>query len=527
MTADALQALENARHARPRARRHLWDWVRNYTGISIPHAAVCEGHSAPFDFFAQQVLERPRLALWHGPRGSGKSFLSGLDTHVTSRFNPRHGTRILGGSGAQSMQVYLALQAILLDGKGPAGTDRDTVKRLLTSKAEYHNGSMVDILTASPTSVRGPHVPSLKLDEVDEIKPELRESAVGICMEQHGSRASILMTSTWHKIGGPMAELIDKGRAGAYPVHTYCIFEVLERCPEERSGPNLENCPACPIVKWCHADRDRHPSGLPKAKRSRGHYTIDAFIQKAEFVSDRVMESDYLCLRPRAAGTWFPMFNEALHVKDSAEYDPHRPVHLAIDPGVHTGAVWFQVHKNPHTKHITANVFADYYHEASETETSPAEHNARSILEMTRQRCGASQGPWLRVSMDPSSKARNGSGPIVRGEYERAGVRGRTGIESWINDSGSVADTLTFLETLLKSASGGVRLTIHPRCRRLIEALASYARAKRGGQWQDYPEDPQHPHEEMVDSLRCGLKLEHPEGRTPDPNLRSIHAARV
>ena len=208
---------EESRNARPETRRHLWDWVHAYTGIRIPHQAVCPGHSAPFDFFAQQVLERPRQSLWHGPRGSGKSFLSAVDTHITSRFHARHGTRILGGSGAQSLQIYHALRAIVLDGKGPAGNDRDTVLRLLQSKAEYWNGSEVDILTASPTSVRGPHVPSLKLDEVDEIQPDLRESAIGVCMEQHGSKASILMTSTWHKIAGPMAEQIEKGSRWSLP----------------------------------------------------------------------------------------------------------------------------------------------------------------------------------------------------------------------------------------------------------------------------------------------------------------------
>ena len=130
------------------------------------------------------------------------------------------------------------------------------------------------------------------------------------------------MTSTWHRVAGPMAELIDRGRAGHFPVDTYCIFEVLERCPDERSGPDLEQCPECPLVRWCHSDRETHPRGLPKAKRCNGHYTIDSLIQKVKSVSARVFESDYLCLRPKAAGVWFAMFDEQLHVTEGAEYDP-------------------------------------------------------------------------------------------------------------------------------------------------------------------------------------------------------------
>ena len=84
----------------------------------------------------------------------------------------------------------------------------------------------------------------------------------------------------------------------------------------------------------------------------------------------------------------------------------------------------------------------------------------------------------------------------------------------------SKADGLQFVEALLKSADGSVSLTIHPRCKRLITVLLCYTRAKRAGQWQDYPENPLHPHEDLVDPLCGGLKLEFPEGRTPPPNFR-------
>src|SRR5262249_46286783 len=152
---------------------------------------------------------------------------------------------------------------------------------------------------------------------------------------------------------------IDRGREGAFPVDTCCAFEVLERCPEERSGPHLENCPQCPLVSWCHSDRDTHPSGLPKAKRSAGHYTIDSLIQKVKAVSLRVFESDYLCLRPRAAGVWFSMFDEPSHVSANAEFAP----------GVHTGAIWFQAVPRLDGRGHRVNVFADYFAEGLSAET--------------------------------------------------------------------------------------------------------------------------------------------------------------
>ena len=69
------QVIEAARHVRPTTRSQLWNWVRAYIGVTIPVHAVCAGHTALFDLFARQFLERPSLALWHGPRGSGKSYL--------------------------------------------------------------------------------------------------------------------------------------------------------------------------------------------------------------------------------------------------------------------------------------------------------------------------------------------------------------------------------------------------------------------------------------------------------------------
>jgi hypothetical protein len=128
----------------------------------------------------------------------------------------------------------------------------------------------------------------------------------------------------------------------------------------------------------------------------------------------------------------------------------------------------------------------------------------------------------LRVSMDPAGNARTAVGPTVRGEYERAGCRGRNGLESW--PSSPKADGLQLVEALLRSADGSVNLTIHPRCRRLITALQCYTRARRADQWMDYPEDPQHPHEDLVDPLCGGLKLEFPAGRAPEPQLRRVHA---
>lgn len=497
MTDQTQRQLDAIRATRPTSPDHLWQWIRAYTGVNVARAHVCRKHRPPFDWLRDVFLDRPSMALVLGPRGGGKSFLASIATHLDSRFHPKHGTRILGGSKAQSAQIFSALTQAVIDGKGPAGlSDKGSIRDLLKSEATYLNGSNVSILAASQRSVRGPHVPSLKLDEVDEIDPDLRESAMGMCMEMHGSAPSVVMTSTWHRVGGPMGELLEKGRAGAFPVYESCVFEVLERCPEERSGTGLEKCPECPIVKWCHAERDLN-GGLPLAKLSDGHYSIGSLIQKVHATSARTFEADYLCLGPRADGLWFPGFSTATHVSEAAEYDPSLPVCFPIDSGVFTGAVAFQVRPSRDGGPPLVTCFWDYL-----AEGVPARQAAMQMMAGLAGRVGTK----LKVKTDPAGGARNPVGPTVIAEYRAEGLKA----EPW--PLGSVADALALVESLLTPASGSPRLLIHPRCVRLIQALQHYRRAKRGGQWQDYPEDPQHPHEDLVDALRGGLRAEFPSG---------------
>jgi hypothetical protein len=520
--AEAQPWIKAARELRPLSEEALRLWVWRYLGIEVPTTPVCAGHDAPFTLFARQVLERPSLSLWHGPRGSGKSFLSALDTHLCSRFHPGHETRILGGSRAQSEQIHRALGATVMGGKGRLGRDKDTIESLLKGEAVYKNGSRVAILAASPTSVRGPHVPSLKLDEVDEIDPDIRESALGMAMEIRGQRASVLMTSTWHRLSGPMSTLVERGRAGEFPVHTYCIFEVLERCPESRSGEHLENCPACPLLPWCHEDRDADPWGRPRAKRSQGHYAIDSLIQKVSGVSERVFASDYLCRGPRAQGVWFTQFDEADNVTPLAEFDPELPYHIAVDSGVFTGAVFFQVRgaqRGGPSESERVTVFAEYL-----AEGLSAEACALTIVGLADRLCGSAR---RTVSTDSAGGARNPVGPTVIAEYQRCGLTGDGGIRQWPKYPGCVTDGLGQIENLVRSADGTVRLTVHPRCRHLSAAFRGYSRARRGGQWMDYPADPQHPHEDLIDALRGGLKVALTEGRSTHEGFVRRRAGRV
>ncbi len=511
----------------PRDADTLWAWIFGYTGVKLSRKPVCEGHSCQMDAMSAMHFDRPERMLTLGARGSGKSFMTAIDTHLCSRFYPRHGTRIMGGAKSQAKQVLSGFNEAILGGRGPYGTDRDQIAKPGVEKILYKNGSEVEILTASETSVRGPHIPTLRMDEVDEIEPGLQESAYGMVMDKSkglGPKAMVSMTSTWHNLGGPMAALVEEAHSknvekpGSFPFFTFCLFDVLEKCPDSISGENLEYCPACPLMRYCHEDKDRH-YGVPKAKRADGHYTIASAIQKINGVSTRVFEADYLCRGPRPDGLWFTEFSDK-NVTEDAEYDPSLPVQFALDTGLRTGGVWFQVHQvlNGNQWDIRVSVFADYYAE----HLTPEQHldgfpggDGKPPIEGIKPKAARlCNGRFDKRWTDPAGNQRNAIGTVALGEWQKAGMS----FVCW--PATSVKDGLALVENLLHSADGTIRLVIHPRCRHLIQAFQTYRRRQLKGVYMDEPEEPQHPQENLMDALRGGLVGNFPDGRKPAPPLK-------
>jgi hypothetical protein len=202
-------------------------------------------------------------------------------------------------------------------------------------------------------------------------------------------------------------------------------------------------------------------------------------------------------------GQWFAAFDPDKHVDASAAFDPRHPVHLAVDTGVHTGAVWFQVRDEWDGPKVT--VFGDYY-----SYDVPAFDNARAILGKTEALCKR----FDVGRFDPSGNASSGfGGTTIASEYQRAGLR----LTPWPKYPGCVAAGLALVESFVSVEPA--KLLVHPDCTALTDALTNYKRKKRGGQYVDEPEDPQHPYEEVVDALRSGLLDKWPEGRKPEPVL--------
>jgi hypothetical protein len=211
-------------------------------------------------------------------------------------------------------------------------------------------------------------------------------------------------------------------------------------------------------------------------------------------------------------GIWFHRFDAAKHVSEAAEYDPRYPVHLAIDCGVsrHVGAVWFQVRGlDPAQRRVT--VFGDFHAEGLYSEAA-----AKAIWARGGELPCRGQADTVRL--DPASSARTGIGPTAYAEFER--VFGPRSLARWPGHR--VTDGLDQLEVLLDRGL----LVVHPRCTKLKAAFLNYARRRTGrGDWLDEPADPQHPHEDLLDALRGGIRDRFPEGRIEQPWFRQIKAS--
>lgn len=217
-------------------------------------------------------------------------------------------------------------------------------------------------------------------------------------------------------------------------------------------------------------------------------------------------------------GVWFPQFDPERHVSEDAEFNPSIPVRVAIDAGVsrHTGAVFFQIRDiDGYRKLVT--VFGDY-HAVDLYSEANALAIGEGVATLTR-RDWFPQGRIDMVRLDPAATAKTGVGPSAMAEYNR--VFGDRNVEFWPQHR--VNDGLDAIDVLLGSEARETEILIHPRCTHLISAFQSYKRKEGpGGEFLSYPEDPQHPAEDLMDALRGGIRDAMPEGRVSPPNLSRI-----
>ena len=205
----------------------LWWTIFGLWGIRIPRVRVCPGHVAPFDALSEAFFARVPMAVWKASRGLGGKSRTLAALGLTEGVLLGCEVTILGGSSAQSMNVH--------DATKDAWAWYASPKHLLTREPTRYDtlmrhGGHLRTLTASQTSVRGPHPPRLRMDEIDEMDIGILDAALGQPMEQMNYldqmvSTNVVMSSTHQYPDKTMNEMLKRAKVQGFPVHEWCYRE--------------------------------------------------------------------------------------------------------------------------------------------------------------------------------------------------------------------------------------------------------------------------------------------------------------
>jgi hypothetical protein len=438
----------------PETPDELHAFLVEHLGLVVPRTGLIVGHSAPFDYLCHAFFESPpgqaKDAVVWANRGGGKTFLAAVATALDLVFKPGIEIRILAGSLEQAKRMHAHLRNIfaregfaeLLDG------------RITERRIRLRNGSVVELLSQSQTSVRGTRVQKLRCDELELFDPEVWEAAQlttrskdcgGILVP-----GTIECLSTMHVPYGLMYRLVAEGRAGDRELFKWGVVDVLGTCDDGHKCLDESGKPLCPLHPACEGRaKERDARGEPS-----GHIEVwDALRQQAR-VGGATWASEMLCLRPRRSDSVLPEFTRETHVVKALPPTPDGALWIGgMDFGIRAPTVVLWARLDPDGAVYVAG-------ERSEAGVVLGEH-ARAILE------GDLPVPeWLGV--DPAGNQRSGQTGISDiTALTKAGLKVK-----WRKMK--IMEGLSLVRARLQPASGSPTLFVHERCVGLIESLEKY-----------------------------------------------------
>lgn len=200
-------------------------FLLDYFGIRLPNVQACPEHSTPHRAFHAAYFGESPISVWKASRGmGGKSFTLSL-LGLTEALTLRADVNVLGGSGEQSQRILESMTKLWAAPQAP--------RQFLSSdpgsrKTTLIWGNTIKALMASQTSVRGPHPQRLRLDEVDEMKLGILDSALGQPMSRGDVQSQTVISSTHQYPDGTMSEVLKRATARRWPVFEWCYHETKE-----------------------------------------------------------------------------------------------------------------------------------------------------------------------------------------------------------------------------------------------------------------------------------------------------------
>lgn len=219
---------------RPKTPDELWNYVALFFGVRLPRKKICEGCCAPFDAFANSYFADDPVSIWLANRGGGKSIslaLLGMVTQITLGCN----INILGGSSEQSERILAYIRGSASQCGGMFWDAEYAPKYLIDPREEnkklskLYNKGLIKCLAASPTSVRGPHVPRILFDEIDCADYQIVEDSFSQSKSDlaRDIKKQITLSSTWQNPDGTMTTMMRRARDNGWPIFKWCWRETI------------------------------------------------------------------------------------------------------------------------------------------------------------------------------------------------------------------------------------------------------------------------------------------------------------
>jgi hypothetical protein len=324
------------RDSTPSTPDELHAWLIGHAGVRVSRDPIVEGHDAPFAYLVHSFFEgRGALAgdaaedhraesaqdsvVWAN-RGGGKTFLGAVATMLDLVFKPGIEVRVLGGSMEQSKRMHAHLRR-LFDPRKREELASLVEGRITDTRLALKNGSVVELLAQSQTSVRGTRVQKLRCDEVDLFDPEVWEAAQlttrSATCGPFQVRGSVDCLSTMHRPYGVMHTLVREAREGSRTLFRWGVVDVLEACGDEHACRREDAggaVSACPLWEECKGRAKKRDAGRA------GHVTVRDAIAMKKRVALSTWNCEMLCHRPKRSDAVLPEFDVRTHVVPEAPF---------------------------------------------------------------------------------------------------------------------------------------------------------------------------------------------------------------
>ena len=236
--------------------------------------------------FSDLCSLKTRKAVVLAPRGGGKTFGAAILATAFFLFKD-FDAGIVAGSETQALTLY----SYILEWLELPETE-ESVDRLRRSELVGINGNRIVAKTASARSIRGLHLGRGKrgalliIDEEAEAEEDVVRAARYTV--RTADPALILRASTYHKLTGSFARLVEDHASQGYELYRWSSFDVAKPCPYE--------CKSCPVNEF----RERYCKG--KAKDSQGWIDIDEIVGEWLDTNRETFEVEVMGMRPASAG---------------------------------------------------------------------------------------------------------------------------------------------------------------------------------------------------------------------------------